>query len=141
MGHRPIYSSNIQFSDHSIPVNDAKILQTSFEDLFFKYKVDMYMVGHVHSYERSYPVYKSKINEAAPVYIVNGGAGNLEGLTPDQNYKKSSWSAHIFNADQGYGIISTDFSDKELKLKWQYFRASDDGLEDELVLTKNKSQH
>ena len=138
MGHRPIYSSNIQFSNNSIPIKDARILQSSFEYLFNHYHVDIYMVGHVHSYERTYPVFQNLLDKDATVYIVNGGAGNVEGLTPTENYHKSSWSAHICNSDQGYGVLSTDFDAKELQLKWQYFRASDDGLEDELVLTKKR---
>ena len=30
--------------------------QTAMEDLFYNYGVDVYFSGHVHSYERDYPV-------------------------------------------------------------------------------------
>lgn len=33
--------------------------QAAMEELFHKYGVDVYFSGHVHSYERDYPVIKS----------------------------------------------------------------------------------
>ena len=47
LGHRPMYqgkSINTEF-------------QAAMENLFNKYGVDIYFSGHVHSYERDYPVY------------------------------------------------------------------------------------
>lgn len=58
-----------------------------------RYKVDVYLSGHVHTYERSYPVYNWDVRfdlenatiptlvydePTAPVYIVNGAGGNIE---------------------------------------------------------------
>jgi hypothetical protein len=44
------------------------------------------MAGHVHGYERQYPVcaggavpQTNYLNPTCPVYIVNGAAGNIEG--------------------------------------------------------------
>lgn len=51
VGHRPIYSSTHEFSDEKgEPIGEAKTLQEAFEDLIQKYKTDIFMVGHVHSY-------------------------------------------------------------------------------------------
>ncbi len=50
VGHRPIYSSNGGQSDAGLPIGVAKHLQTTFEDIFLKYHVDLFVVGHVHSY-------------------------------------------------------------------------------------------
>jgi len=72
-GHRPIYQGN--------SVNVA--LQKAVEDLMYKYGVDVYFSGHVHWYERNYPVYNSTVektyeNPRAPTYMMIGGAGNDE---------------------------------------------------------------
>ena len=51
VGHRPIYSSDYAFSD--IPGNiigESLRLQAAFEDLLYKYHVDIAFYGHVHSY-------------------------------------------------------------------------------------------
>lgn len=52
-----------------------------------KYEVDLYGAGHLHNYERSYPVYngtvtgKSYDKPTATVHIVAGMAGDNEGLS------------------------------------------------------------
>jgi acid phosphatase type 7 len=58
------------------------------EELFFSHRVDMYICGHEHIYERQWPVHDNKIlngsvsspytNPKAPVYIVTGSAGCRE---------------------------------------------------------------
>eukprot|EP00298_Acanthocystis_sp_HF-20_P005691 c15773_g1_i1.p1 GENE.c15773_g1_i1~~c15773_g1_i1.p1 ORF type:complete len:486 (+),score=157.39 c15773_g1_i1:71-1528(+) len=70
-GHRPYW----EIKDNGV------------EELFKKYGVDIYFSGHVHSYIRSAPVYKGKIDTKsiisenhyhdaeAPVYVTVGGAG------------------------------------------------------------------
>jgi len=45
-GHRPIYSSAKGFSEHGIPIGEAKHLQEAMEDLFFEFHVDLVVVGH-----------------------------------------------------------------------------------------------
>lgn len=72
-GHHPMYqgdSINVEF-------------QTAMEELFYKYGVDVYFSGHVHHYERNYPVYHGTpettyTNPRAPVHMLIGGAGNDE---------------------------------------------------------------
>jgi hypothetical protein len=137
IGHRPIYSSEMLYSNHSIAIQQAKILQDAFEDILHEYQVDIFLVGHVHSYERTYPVYRNKVVQHSTIHIVAGGAGNLEGLTPDVNFpERGVWSAHLCNSDEGYGVLSTTLDDKDAELRWRYYRSTDDGLEDELVLKK-----
>ena len=69
-------------------------LQFGLEDVFRKYKVDLYFAGHEHNYERMGAVYNNTEvtpweaeggkhtirNPAAPVYIVTGAPGNHEHL-------------------------------------------------------------
>ena len=49
--------------------------------------MDVYFSGHVHAYERQYPVYKgvptqtNYVDPQATVHIISGAAGNVEGLS------------------------------------------------------------
>ena len=90
-GHHPMYQGggiNAEF-------------QAAMEELFFKYGVDMYFSGHVHSYERDYPVYQGiadNTGEAAysspraTTYVMIGGAGNDE-METDKAYVKNTLAA------------------------------------------------
>lgn len=77
-------------------------MQQAFEELLYQYKVDLYVDGHVHGYERSYPVYQSEVrgnytlnnyvNPEAPIYIVNGSAGvRISSPLPKYNNINSRW--------------------------------------------------
>jgi hypothetical protein len=99
-GHRSIYCSCDSDCD-----TDATVVrdgQYGMEALLVKYKVDMWINGHEHDYERNYPTLDSKratdpsggapggnsanpeviVNPAAPVYIVTGCAGDVENHEP-----------------------------------------------------------
>lgn len=82
MGHRPLYCTN---KDKMNCIIFADYLQGRLEDLFIKYKVDIVFEAHQHDYERTYPMKKGKLvttsyeSPPAPVYVLNGAAGNREG--------------------------------------------------------------
>jgi acid phosphatase type 7 len=72
-GHHPMYQGDSINAD----------FQAAMEDLFYKYGVDVYFSGHVHSYERDYPVYKGVpesdyVDAVATTHLLIGGAGNDE---------------------------------------------------------------
>lgn len=47
--------------------------------LYEKYKVDVVWTGHIHSYERTWPILANQASETGPIYIVcGGGGGGLE---------------------------------------------------------------
>lgn len=79
-GHRPWYSTG----GGAI----CTPCQAAFESLFYQYGVDLAIFGHVHNSQRFAPVYNGTADPAgmnnpqAPMYIVAGGAGNIEGLSP-----------------------------------------------------------
>lgn len=80
-GHRPVYStSSLEF-----PLDQQEKVKKTFEPLFHRYGVDVYIAGHVHLYERTYPMVNETStatdynNPKATVYINNGAAGNVEG--------------------------------------------------------------
>jgi len=149
-GHRPIYSSSAGYSDlngnptnNLIPLggSNCATLQKTFEDLFVKYGVDVLFTGHVHSYERTYPAYKGKrvgdyTNPKAPIGIVVGNAGCVEGLTDGDpthwNNPAPSWSAFRWGSGWGYGLLKVD----NLTLQWDFFNAGNQSIIDSVTTTK-----
>jgi hypothetical protein len=110
--HCPWYSSNINH------YNDQQTVQMrkSMEDLFYKYNVNIVFNGHVHDYERTYPVYRNETDINGAVYITIGNAGNLEGL--DNKYvDQPKWSAFRNGTEYGYGTL-TIIDKKHLFWKW-----------------------
>ncbi|CAL1527067.1 unnamed protein product [Lymnaea stagnalis] len=79
MGHKPIYCTKSVMEQECHKENSA--IREELEDLFFEQGVDLYISGHKHSYERSWPMYLSRtfqtnyFNPMAPVYIINGAMG------------------------------------------------------------------
>jgi len=148
-GHRPIYSSTIGYSEDGIPIDselypsNSHTLQSTFEEIFAKYKVDLVFNGHVHSYERNYPAFNSSKggdynNPEFPFNIVIGCAGNIEGLedptNSSWNWPQPEWSAHRFGEDFGYGILDIL---NDTHLHWTFYRAGDGGIEDEIDVYNN----
>ena len=52
------------------------------EDVLYAAGVDLVISGHVHAYERSFPVYKNARDSCGPVYVTVGDAVNREGTNP-----------------------------------------------------------
>jgi len=149
-GHRPIYSSSLGFcNDTGFPISDPRNLQLAMENLFFKYKIDLFICGHVHSYERCYPTYDGKAvstsydNPQAPVYIIAGAAGSTEGLSNPTNntwvQPPPSWSGHRYGEGYGYGIlqVTEDQINKQDVAQWTFYRSLDNGIEDQITITKD----
>ena len=78
-GHRPWYT----FAGFSTA---CETCQVAFEHILYKYGVDIGVFGHVHNSQRFLPLYKGQPdaggmeNPQAPMYIVAGAAGNIEGM-------------------------------------------------------------
>jgi len=91
-GHHPLYNGDSVNAD----------FQTAVEDLFYKYNVDVYFSGHVHSYERDFPVYKSELDAAgynnprATTYIMIGGSGNDEMYLAEHGQSKEAENVKKF---------------------------------------------
>ena len=151
-GHRPIYQGN----------NTDINLQKAMEDLFYKYKVDIYFTGHVHSYERTWPTYQGKVlstdpdtayvNPLSTIYLTIGGAGNDEmknANIPDENeiydptssfsYKNYSngdygpWSASVDLHHFGIGKVKVFNS---TTLQFDYIQTSTGKVYDSFILQK-----
>jgi len=72
--HTPWYTTSTQHS-----MKEGNVMRESMETLLYQYRVDVVMVGHVHAYERTAPVYANRTQCDGPIHIVIGDAGNHEG--------------------------------------------------------------
>jgi hypothetical protein len=114
--HRPLYCSNS--GDCTSKGGDH--LKEQGEELFNKYQVNMVITGHVHSYERTFPLYHNEATSfnydapTAPVYILQGGSGNREGNDGFPT-NPPSWSAGHAR-DVGYGLLTV--SSKEMSFAY-----------------------
>ncbi|KAI1337957.1 Metallo-dependent phosphatase-like protein [Xylariaceae sp. FL0016] len=100
-GHRPWYTTG---------GNECEPCQDAFESLFYKYGVDLGIFGHVHNAQRQLPTYRNKVDPngmddpKAPMYIVSGGAGNIEGMSPVGT--NTSYNAFAYADDFSYATVS-----------------------------------
>lgn len=54
-------------------------MKAAIEPLLFEYRVNIVIAGHVHAYERTYPVYQNVTDfKNGVTYIVVGDAANSE---------------------------------------------------------------
>ena len=111
-GHRPWYTTG---NDGCKPCRDA------FEGLFYKYGVDLGVFGHVHNSQRFVPMVNGTIDPAgmkdpkAPMYIVSGGTGNIEGLSAVGN--KVTGNVFAYADDFSYATIKL-LDEKNLQINF-----------------------
>lgn len=126
--HCPWYNSN----QAHYAERQAVEMRDSMEDLFYKNHVNVVFTGHVHAYERTYPVYKNETRSDGIVYITIGDGGNREGHAVTY-YEQPSWSAYRNGTQYGHGQLSLWSKDK---MTWRWFRNVDGQIvsKDELIL-------
>jgi hypothetical protein len=109
----------------------ASHFREEMESLLFQYKVNLMLVGHQHSYERSCPVFNGKCTSdgKGTVHIVAGSAGaGLEqgGFSSDIG----EWSVSHIN-DWGYLRIAST----ETEMNIQFVLNRNGVVYDEVTLT------
>lgn len=120
-GHRPWYSTGGYD-------NQCFACQNAFEEIFYTYGVDLAVFGHVHNSQRFTPMYNNQTDKAglhnpkAPMYIVVGGAGNIEGLSP----VGKNLTGNVFAYADSQSFARLQFISKQ-KLGIQFFKS--DGVE------------
>lgn len=133
-GHRPWYSTGGSS-------NICRPCQAAFEPLLYKYGVDLAIFGHVHNSQRFSPVNNSiadpnGMNDPkAPMYIVAGGAGNIEGLSSVGS--KPAFNAFAYADDFSYATVA--FLDAN-NLKVDFIRSSTGAILDSSVLYKSHTE-
>jgi hypothetical protein len=132
-GHRPWYTTGASAG--------CTPCQQAFEVLFMRYHVDLAVFGHIHNLQRFNPVYAGVADPngledpAAPMYIVAGGAGNIEGfsaITPAPAYTEFA-----YNTNFGYATLT--FRDRN-HLDVKFIRSYDGALLDSSTLHKSHTQ-
>ncbi|CAD8136962.1 unnamed protein product [Paramecium pentaurelia] len=116
--HFPMYCSDS--SDNQCSQNFIAL--QPFADLFTKYRVAIYMSAHQHNYERDAPFINNQSqvntglitdgpqqhlvkNSAAPIYIVEGSAGQ-EYYTPLVPYENQPYTVFQTGYNDGIGIMT-----------------------------------
>ncbi|TVY73422.1 Acid phosphatase [Lachnellula suecica] len=146
MSHRPMYSS--QVSSYQSDLREA------FEDLLLQNGVDVYLAGHIHWYERLWPLGKNGTIDSPSIvnnntyytnpgvsmtHLINGMAGNVESHstlgTGDDVLPITSvldFQNYGFNKLRVINATAISFS---------FVKGSDGSVEDELTLLKHKSSN
>jgi hypothetical protein len=79
--------------------------------LYEKYRVDMVLFGHLHTYNRSWPIKAGKLSPEGIIYLQSGGAGgNLEDFAPTRAW----FSAKTF---RGHHYCTISIHSGQLSLK------------------------
>lgn len=80
--------------------------------LYEKYGVDIAFAGHIHSYERTWPIFQMAINQAKGVrYIISGGGGGgLEQAAPQRSW----FSVHV---QRGHHYCVAAVHDRTIEFK------------------------
>lgn len=140
MSHRPMYSSQVS----SYQAN----LRNAFEALLLQYHTDAYFSGHIHWYERLFPLGRNgTIDKTAIVnnntyytgtgqsitHIVNGMAGNIESHSTINASKILNITAVL---DQyHYGFSELTFHNASVAT-WQFIKGDGSGVGDSVTLKK-----
>ncbi|KAG2415458.1 hypothetical protein HFD88_006649 [Aspergillus terreus] len=132
-GHRPWYTTGSG--------NACAPCQAAFEGLMYRYGVDLGVFGHEHNSQRFMPVVNGTADPngmrdpKAPMYIVAGGAGNIEGLTSIGT--KPDYTAFAYADDYSYSTLR--FLD-ENHLQVDFIRSSTGELLDSSTLYKKHAE-
>ena len=161
--HRPIYNSNLNHGNwtgtnnytYNTGTEDEWVLPTyegwpdHYESLLLKHKVDLVLSGHVHHYERTWPIRhrdeftKSYDDVTSPVHITCGHGGKslysrtLRTHEPTYGPKRPPFSASRDN--KHWGHCELEFLD-ERRVRHKMFRMGESEVPTEDVLiTKAQS--
>jgi hypothetical protein len=109
----------------------ARHMQLELEDVLMKYRVDLALWGHYHSYERTCPVYKQSCVSEGPTHIIIGTAGF--DLTFDPwPIPEWKWSAY-HSSNFGYGRVTVANSSA---LLWEFVLNINGKVEDRVWIIK-----
>ncbi len=81
-------------------------------------------------------MYNTNITIFLIFVTVNGGAGNIEDLTPSTaETGNKTWVAYIDTTSTGYGTATVH---NDTALTWRYYRSSDSVLLDEITFFRSR---
>lgn len=113
--HHPVYTSDENdygdtWEQEPSDLGDLQVRELA--QLYETYQVDMVMYGHLHTYERTWPLMEGKVSPSnGVVYLVAGGAGgNLEGFAPTRSW----FSTKLY---RGHHYVKMDIHGEKLYFK------------------------
>lgn len=111
--HVPWYSSQFNIKD----TLQYTYMRDYIEPLLYKYSINIVFAGHKHIYERTYKIYKNKVNKNGIIYITTGNGGYLDNYYSNtiQNKKLIAIKNII---DHGYGEL--EIKNKNT-LTWRWY--------------------
>jgi acid phosphatase type 7 len=112
--HHPAYSSdeNDYGDTRKGPSTMGDLNARKLVELYEKHKVDVVFNGHIHLYERSWPIKAGKVDRKNGVVHVTsgGGGGNLEDFSPLPN-----WFKAMVRVDFHYCYVAINGNNFDLK--------------------------
>jgi hypothetical protein len=131
--HRPLYSTTFG------PNDQPMLLRKQAERAYTSHQVGIVTCGHLHSYERTFPVTdnvtasRDYAMTSAPVYLINGAAGNREGNHGFNS--NAAWSA-ARSSDVGFGLLTFSGSDLVMQVNSKFIQSRTHEVIDEFTMTK-----
>jgi hypothetical protein len=141
MSHRPMYSSAVS--------GYQKDIRAAFQGLLLQYEVDVYLSGHIHWYERLFPLTANGTIDKASIvnnntyytnpgktltHLINGMAGNVESHSELDPGKGVMDITAVLDTEH-YGLSKLTVLDASA-LKWEFVRGDDGSVGDHLLLLK-----
>jgi acid phosphatase type 7 len=95
--HVPMYCTN---TGH---YKEGEIFRRQYEPLLYKYGVDIVMNGHIHAYERTFPMYNNTVDPCGITHLILGDGGNFENAYVPWIDPVKPWSAF---REASFGVAS-----------------------------------
>lgn len=136
VSHRPVYVNANDFTWPDGKQTTAIQLRTALEHILHKYRVDVALAGHHHSYQRTCTVRDGRCRKAknrhpgAPVYVVHGHAGAdfyNNGFDPTPGWLD-------FNAQTTWGYLRLEVNGTYFQM--QSINATSGKVMDEMLLER-----
>lgn len=146
--HRVAYASPYSESENDEEGSDgSNRLIDTYHPLFEKYGVDLVLQGHIHNYERSYPINYNNANPSVPIIMDDNknNYSNPEGQI-FATVGTGGADTHFFLAKApymvsqytGYGSLNIDVIDNGQTFNATFY-SNDGDIRDQFSITKNNS--
>src|SRR5439155_4730912 len=140
--HRPVYASL------NSGINSTALIRDGMHPLLDRYNVDLVVNGHIHAYERTYPIKYNEENPSQPIMSVHGNVsvfndpdGEIYLTVGEGGFSHNKWIGIdppwvAFRDDDNYGFMKLTFSSDRKSLSGYYLKSSDGSSLDSFSIKK-----